>query len=133
MKRLKLPFEIGLDYEDFEFDLEIFEIDKIPNYDSYLYLGEVKKFLNFISVKTELIFYWDRLEIVILTFENMNDFEEFKNILNLPFQIYRGNNNYKILQCTRDNLKLLLIRKKFNTFTFVYGNSTAVDKIYKIS
>ncbi len=58
MKNLKFPCEIGQDYEVWENDLEIIENERIKNYDSYLYIGEVKKFLNLFSDKTELIFYW---------------------------------------------------------------------------
>lgn len=68
MKKFNLPFEIGQDYEVWEFDVEVIDVERIPNYDSYMYLGEIKRCLNYISDRTELIFYWDRLEIVILTF-----------------------------------------------------------------
>lgn len=58
MKNSISPFELGKDYENWEFDLEVLNYERIPNYDSNLYLGDVKKFLNFLPQKTELIFYW---------------------------------------------------------------------------
>ncbi|WP_123868031.1 hypothetical protein [Chryseobacterium lactis] len=51
------------------------------SYCSYLWVGsEVKKFLNFIPHRTELIFYWDRLEVVILEFDKKS--EHYYNRLN---------------------------------------------------
>lgn len=83
MKKIELPFNIGCAYEEWEFSLEISELDKFPSYDKYLYVGKVKKFMNFIPERTELVFYWDRLEIVILSFLNMNmtSFTELSNSL----------------------------------------------------
>ena len=71
--KIKLPFKMGEHYENWEFDLEVLNYERIPFYDSYLYKGEVKKFLNFSPQKTELIFHWDVLEIVILTFVELED------------------------------------------------------------
>ncbi len=81
---MKLPFEIGEECEKWEFDLEVICKARIPMYDSYLYIGKVKKFLNILPQKAELIFYWDRLKIVILTFLNMGDVtkENFMKKLN---------------------------------------------------
>jgi hypothetical protein len=82
MKKIELPFNIGCAYEKWEFSLEISELYKFP-YDKYLYVGKVKKFMNLIPERTELVFYWDRLEIVILSFLNMNmtSFTELSNSL----------------------------------------------------
>lgn len=68
----KIPFWIRSQYEKWEFDLEVVDTDLKIGVDCYLYLGKVKKFLNLIPDKTELIFEMDRLEIVILTFNNTN-------------------------------------------------------------
>ena len=38
---INLPFTIGADYEIWEYQLEIKE-DKLKNYDSYNYLGEIE-------------------------------------------------------------------------------------------
>lgn len=69
----RIPFRIGYQYDNWKSDLISVE-DKIKEsnlYSSYLWVGNrVKKFLNFIPDRTELIFHWDRLEIVVLDFNN---------------------------------------------------------------
>ena len=134
MKNISFPFIIGQDYEAYEFDLEIIDYERIPNYDSYLYLGEVKKFLNFISVKTELIFYWDRLEFVILTFTNMenNTIEDFKRKLHLSFKIPSSNHNLEceFYKCKNTNLKFYLLNKTPKTLILIYGNSKKIHEAY---
>ena len=127
MEKFNLPFEIGQDYEVWEFDLEIMDVERIPNYDSYTYLGEVKKFLNIISDKTELIFYWDRLEAVILTFFHieMKTIEEIKNILKYKYH----HTNYDVYEYHAGELKLFQILKKPNTLVIIYGNSNCLEEI----
>ncbi|MDP9958097.1 hypothetical protein J2X97_003771 [Epilithonimonas hungarica] len=78
---LNLPFAIGADYEIWEYQLEIKE-DKLKNYDSYIYFGNI----DFYSTQTdniELIFNYDILELVILTYEKLKkkDFETFKKLI----------------------------------------------------
>ena len=46
MKKDKLPFKIGEDYENWEFDLEVCSYDKIKGFDSYIYL----KNFNFLEI-----------------------------------------------------------------------------------
>ena len=133
MEKFNLPFEIAQDYEVWEFDLEVMDIERIPNYDSYTYLGEVKKFLNIISDETELIFYWDRLEAVILTFFHMemNTIEQIKSILKYKyhFPFYELLANYEIYEYHAGELQLFLILKKPNTLLIIYGNSTSLEEI----
>ncbi|TWP23570.1 hypothetical protein ETU10_07555 [Apibacter muscae] len=84
MKQKNIPFQLGMQYENWEFDLEPIQ-DRVKGYDSYLYRGkEFNYFMNYSTDKTELIFSLDRLEIVILTFFNrdMNKLEELKFDLN---------------------------------------------------
>ncbi|HBR12680.1 MAG TPA: hypothetical protein DD740_10905 [Chryseobacterium sp.] len=78
---INLPFAIGADYEIWEYHLEIKE-DKLKNYDSYNYLGEI----DFYSTQTdniELIFNYDILELVILTYEKLKkeDLQNFKDLI----------------------------------------------------
>lgn len=78
---LNLPFAIGADYEIWEYQLEIKE-HKLKNYDSYNYLGEI----DFYSKQTdniELIFNYDILELVILTYEKLKkeDLENLKDFI----------------------------------------------------
>lgn len=69
MKTDILPFPIGLEYEDLEFDLEVLP-DRIKGYDSYIFVGkEVKNFLNYPTDKTELIFHWEILVAIIISVE----------------------------------------------------------------
>lgn len=78
----KIPFRIGCQYDKWELNLMSIA-DSIPNnsYCSYLWVGsEIKKFLNFIPHRTELIFYWDILEVVILEFDKKS--EHYYNRLN---------------------------------------------------
>lgn len=66
MKQLNLPFRLGMDYEELEFDLEILP-DRIPGYDSYIYLGEFNSFLNHTTGRIELLFRMDVLEGIIIS------------------------------------------------------------------
>ncbi len=135
MKETILSFEIGKDYELWEFDLEITNYERLPYYDSYLYLGEVKKFLNYISDRTELIFYWDRLEAVFLTFlnMNMNDFEEIKIKLKTHFELVSLEEypNHTIIQYDLRELSVYLIWKYPNTTYILYGNSVSLEEQYR--
>lgn len=78
---INLPFAIGADYEIWEYQLEIKEV-KLKNYDSYIYFGNI----DFYSTQTdniELIFNYDILELVILTYEKLKkeDLETFKDLI----------------------------------------------------
>ncbi|MGU3375219.1 hypothetical protein [Chryseobacterium sp. M5A1_1a] len=79
----RIPFRIGYQYDNWELNL-ISIADSISEnglYCSYLWVGsQIKKFLNFIPHRTELIFYWDRLEVVILEFDKKS--EHYYNKMN---------------------------------------------------
>lgn len=69
MKTDILPFPIGMEYEDLEFDLEILP-DRIKGHDSYIYVGkDLKNFLNYYTDKIELIFCWEILVAIIISLE----------------------------------------------------------------
>ena len=87
MKKDQLPFEIGEDYETWEFDLIVLNYETIPFYDSYLYVGEVKKFLNILPDKTELIFSFDILELVIITITT-EDHRKMEKLVDLMTKTY---------------------------------------------
>ena len=57
MKNNKLPFQIGKHYENWEFDLEPIEKERIIGFDSYIYIRELL-FLGVIPRYVELIFSW---------------------------------------------------------------------------
>lgn len=69
MKYPDIPFKIGMEYENWEFDLEILP-DRLERYDSYRYIGnEFNNILNFSTDETELIFSYDILVAVIIKFK----------------------------------------------------------------
>lgn len=70
MEQLNLPFRLGMDYEELEFDLEILP-DRIQGYDSYIYLGDFNNFLNYSTDKIELLFRIDVLEGIIISYDNI--------------------------------------------------------------
>ncbi len=83
MKKDKIPFKIGMQYENWEFNLDILP-DKIKGLDSYLNIDEsLNTFLNVRTDKTELIFSLDILEGVIITFENrtLNFYKVLKEMI----------------------------------------------------
>ena len=86
MKNNKLPFQIGKHYENWEFDLEPSDMERILGFDSYVFIREIS-FLNIIPRYTELVFCWDILKVVILTFdfETKEQMELFRDILALNF------------------------------------------------
>ena len=94
MKNNKLPFQIGNHYENWEFDLEPTEKERILGFDSYIYFRELL-FLGVIPRYVELIFSWDILKMVLFTvdFKTKQDLELFKDSLSLEF---RKNNQFYI-------------------------------------
>ena len=94
MKNNKLPFQIGNHYENWEFDLESIEKERILGFDSYIYFRELL-FLGVIPRYVELIFSWDILKVVLFTvdFKTKQDLELFKDSLSLEF---RKNNQFYI-------------------------------------
>ena len=87
MKNDKLPFQIGNHYENWEFDLEPTEKERIFGFDSYIYFRELL-FLGVIPRYVELIFSWDILKVVLFTvdFKTKQDLELFKDSLSLEFR-----------------------------------------------
>ena len=86
MKKDKLPFQIGNHYENWEFDLEPSDMERILGFDSYFYIRELS-FLGIIPRYAELVFCWDILKVVILTidFETLEQLQNFKDILDHNF------------------------------------------------
>lgn len=62
------PFKIGMQYENWEFDLEIAPKERVEGYDYYFYLKEITV-LNIKPLQIELIFGLDILATVILLFK----------------------------------------------------------------
>lgn len=86
MKKDILPFQIGKHYENWEFDLEPSDMERILGFESYFYIRELS-FLGIIPRYTELVFCWDILKVIILTidFETREQLDLFRGILDLNF------------------------------------------------
>ena len=86
MKNNKLPFQIGKHYENWEFDLEPSDMERILGFDSYVFIRELS-FLGIIPRYAQLVFCWDILKVVILTvdFETLEQLHQFRDILDLNF------------------------------------------------
>ena len=86
MKKNKLPFQIGKHYENWEFDLEPTDMERILGFESYFYIRELS-FLGIIPRYTELVFCWDILKVVILTieFDTLDQLQQFRDILDINF------------------------------------------------
>lgn len=96
MKNIDLPFQIGEHYENWEFDLEVLDVERIKGYDSYIYIREIV-FLGAIPRYVELIFSWDILDAVILVFSfsdssQVNNFKNSLDELKIQNLKYKSNN-----------------------------------------
>ena len=136
MRKDQLPFGIGEDYETWEFDLIVLNYETIPFYDSYLYVGEVKKFLNILPDKTELIFSFDILELVIITIttEDHRKMEKLIDLMTKTFGDYIEHEQEYLSACIynlEDSNVLLLIYKRFEAKTYIaYGSSKLIIQLF---
>ncbi|MCT3945698.1 hypothetical protein HZQ28_12460 [Elizabethkingia anophelis] len=67
MKNVYYPFELGEQYEKWEFDLEIIYKERIKGSDSYIYLGNISLFGERAEY-VEMIFSMDILTAVYIKF-----------------------------------------------------------------
>lgn len=129
----ELPFKIGEGYENWEFNLEVLNYQRIPFYDSYLYVGEVKKFLNILPQKTELIFDWDVLEIVILTFIDLEDNtrQDLNRKLKLSNKISSSQDHLKCSysEYKSGSLRYCVISQLPNKTIIIYGSSHIIHPV----
>ena len=86
MKNNYLPFQIGEQYENWEFDLDYLKEERIKGLDSYLYIKK-SFFLQYNARRIELIFALDILEVVIMTFEfqSFSELNQFREALQRTF------------------------------------------------
>lgn len=86
MKTTFLPFQIGEQYENWEFDLDYLKEERIKGLDSYLYIKK-SFFLQYNARRIELIFALDILEVVIMTFEfqSFSELNQFREALQRTF------------------------------------------------
>ena len=135
MKKDQLPFKIGEDYENWEFDLEVCINDKIKGFDSYIYLKNFK-FLDITPLQTELMFFFDILELVIMTIKTKDD-REMENLIDLmtkTFGDYIEHEQEYLSACIynlEDSNVLLLIYKRFEAKTYIaYGSSKLIIQLF---
>ena len=135
MKKNKLPFQIGKHYENWEFDLEPSDMERILGFDSYVFIREIS-FLNIIPRYTELVFCWDILKVVILTFDFdiKEQMELFRDILALNFgsktQFKNEHLQAEIYSIARHiELWLVYIPDGYR-IELSYGNSKYLREIY---
>ena len=133
MKKNNLPFEIGEDYENWEFDLEVICKERVPMYDSYMYIGEIKKYLNYLPQKTELIFHLDVLEIVILTSIDLEDNtrQDLNRKLKLSHKISSSQDHLKCSysEYKSGSLRYCVISQLPNKTIIIYGSSHIIHPV----
>lgn len=117
MKELNIPFKLGMQYDNWEFDLEVVQ-ERLQGYDSYIYIGKkFNKFLNNSKFKTELIFSFDTLEAVLMTFKNSDsDYNVLSEKVSLKLNCFS-----EILENTE--IKLCKFVTKFNEVWVIENNS----------
>ena len=133
MKQLNIPFKLGMQYDNWEFDLEVTK-DRIEGCDSYIYKGKkFNKFLNYSKYKTELIFSLDILEAVLISFENSNsDYNELSEIVNLKLNCFSEtleNNEVKICRFVTKLNEVWILKTTSNLYFLVSNNSYSMNLI----
>ncbi|WP_430614447.1 hypothetical protein [Flavobacterium sp. JP2137] len=132
MRISKLPFDIGIDYEELELVLEVLA-ERIEGYDSYLYIGEeVYCICNYPADKMELIFHWDVLQAVIVSFKNelpflsqLNQGELKTNLLEVQTEL-ETNESYFVGTIGNNTISLFRLVK----ITYlIYGDSILLAKL----
>lgn len=129
MKNKDLPFKIGENYENWEFDLEILDVERIKGYDGYIYIREIV-FLGAIPRYVELIFSIDLLQIVIFNYE-LQKSDLRKIIETLDEKLMLKNRLDKIVIYSIDvNLELWVINKESNSIVVIYGIPCLLSQLY---
>lgn len=133
MKQLNIPFKLGMQYDSWEFDLEVTK-DRIEGCDSYIYTGKkFNKFMNYSKYKTELIFNLDILEAVLISFENSNsDYNELSEIVNLKLNCFSEtleNNEVKICRFVTKSNEVWILKTTSNLYVLVSNNRYSMNVI----
>jgi|GEM_PF-4448095 len=104
-------------------------------YVSYLWIGRDKLFLNFTPSTTELIFYWDRLSAVILTFEQKDVCfcKELNDALTAKFGLpsILGGQGVKYKYTGENDIEYWCIRKHPHSLV-VYGKSEVISLLLPV-
>ncbi len=130
MNNFHYPFNLGEQYEKWEFDLELLGYERILGFDSYFYIKEVY-FLGMHPKYVELLFCLDILKVVILTidFNALEEVQRFRNILDQNFEKeshYENLDIYKTLE-----IELWLIHTPLsNGIDIAYGKKEYLMSIF---
>ncbi|WP_150111915.1 hypothetical protein [Flavobacterium sasangense] len=133
MKQLNIPFKLGMQYDNWEFDLKVIK-DRMQGFDSYIYIGKkFNKFLNYSKYKTELIFNLDILEAVLISFESSNsDYNELSEIVNLKLNCLcetLENNEVKICRFVTKSNEVWILETTSNLYLLVSNIKYSLDII----
>ena len=122
MEQLNLPL-LGSDYEKLEFELEVIE-DRIKGLDSYIYVGKrFNNILNYPTDKTEFIFSFDILEVIIISFKKEHsDFYELTRLVGIQLICIPKIIEYKHVKFCKfitDNNEILILQKDSNLYLII--------------
>ena len=129
MEKGNLPFLLGLDYEQWEFSLEVLNKEDILGMDNYLYLEDIS-FLGVVPKSVEMLFSLDILQVVriIYEFDNQKELDKFYKGLAEYFK-----NNIKLLYkdkmaCLIEDIEIWIIPKS-DCIEVVYGTYKHLIKL----
>ena len=122
MKNNFLPFQLGEQYELWEFDLEVAG-DRLKGYDSYTFIPSVESFGLFTTSSTELIFSLDILEAVILSFKPPSVLYALRKALYVNRKAL-----VKELKDGRNEVSLIII-KRATSVHLLYGRRNVIQKL----
>lgn len=129
MEKENLPFLLGLDYEQWEFNLEVLNKEDILGMDNYLYLEDIS-FLGAVPKSVEMLFSLDILQVVriMYRFDNQKELDKFYKEITIYFK-----NNIKLL--SKDKMAYLIadieiwVIPKSDCIEVVYGNYKHLIKL----
>ena len=130
MKQLNIPFKLGMQYDNWEFDLEVTK-DRVQGFDSYIYTGKkFNKFLNYSTDKTELLFRLDVLESVMLRFDyrNIKFYYELLKAINKSTRSKVNYNNNYTAYLVSNNLIHIFYNESNSTIILIYGKIRFIQK-----
>lgn len=131
MKPIKLPFEIGKEYEKWEFDLDIIVGEKLKACDSYYY----RRRLSFGGVgadSVEMIFCLDILQIVIIKFNKcqLDHSQHISQLMTIHYQKKASEIPNKEIYIISQNMELWLLESPSKLLILIYGNTQYLNKLY---
>ena len=131
MKQLDMPFKLGMQYDNWEFDLEVIQ-DRIEYYDSYKYVGaELNKFLSKHADETELLFSLDILEAVVISFADKSS-QFYKGINLITTRNKEEKHHFCIEEFTKFDAQISCIYKSKNVYIIYASNSLIKELVGSI-